>query len=415
MLNNFQEVEQAVLGYLFVNDNLVKSIHLLSADDFTAENHKTIFSALLKVYEQYGCIDSPLITKELNDIDLCKELVACSEKAIAPSLFDDYVEMLKRQAQKRRLAKSVDKLVWLDNCTLDELQKVIDEEEKFGEVAGAERKADVNYDNYLIELEHPKQLIETGFGIIDSQIKGLEKGTLFIIGARPSTGKTSFALNIANNQVKRGRKTVFFSLEMSAGMIYDRMIANRLSMNYSDVSQRNLDGYAKDRIVKEITELKNDKLFSVIDDTYNVENICSQIIELKPVLAVVDFIQIVSSLQNYRDLREKINYISAELKRVAKKTGCIVLVLSQVTRQGKDAPTMSDLRESGALEQDGDYIVMLHRPYVLNKNIEDETETEVLFDKNKFGWTGSMKTYFDVHHQRFTGFSDRDIGDLPFD
>lgn len=414
-MNNFQEVEQAVLGYLFVNDNLVKSIHLLSADDFTAENHKTIFSALLKVYEQYGCIDSPLITKELNDIDLCKELVACSEKAIAPSLFDDYVEMLKRQAQKRRLAKSVDKLVWLDNCTLDELQKVIDEEEKFGEVAGAERKADVNYDNYLIELEHPKQLIETGFGIIDSQIKGLEKGTLFIIGARPSTGKTSFALNIANNQVKRGRKTVFFSLEMSAGMIYDRMIANRLSMNYSDVSQRNLDGYAKDRIVKEITELKNDKLFSVIDDTYNVENICSQIIELKPVLAVVDFIQIVSSLQNYRDLREKINYISAELKRVAKKTGCIVLVLSQVTRQGKDAPTMSDLRESGALEQDGDYIVMLHRPYVLNKNIEDETETEVLFDKNKFGWTGSMKTYFDVHHQRFTGFSDRDIGDLPFD
>ena len=413
-MNNFQEVEQAVLGYLFVNDNLVKSIHLLSADDFTAENHKTIFSALLKVYEQYGCIDSPLITKELNDIDLCKELVACSEKTIAPSLFDDYVEMLKRQAQKRRLAKSVDKLVWLDNCTIDELQKVIDEEEKFGEVAGAERKADVNYDNYLIELEHPKQLIETGFGIIDSQIKGLEKGTLFIIGARPSTGKTSFALNIANNQVKRGRKTVFFSLEMSAGMIYDRMIANRLSMNYSDVSQRNLDGYAKDRIVKEITELKNDKLFSVIDDTYNVENICSQIIELKPVLAVVDFIQIVSSLQNYRDLREKINYISAELKRVAKKTGCIVLVLSQVTRQGKDAPTMSDLRESGALEQDGDYIVMLHRPYVLNKNIEDETETEVLFDKNKFGWTGSMKTYFDVHHQRFTGFSDRDIGDLPF-
>lgn len=414
-MNNFQEIEQAVLGYLFVNDNLVKSIHLLTADDFTKENHKIIFKALLKVYEQYGCIDSPLITKELNDIDLCKELVACSEKAIAPSLFDDYVEMLKRQAQKRRLAKSVDKLVWLDNCTLDELQKVIDEEEKFGEVAGAERKADVNYDNYLIALEHPKRLIETGFGIIDRQIKGLEQGTLFIIGARPSTGKTSFALNVANNQIKRGRKTVFFSLEMSAGMIYDRMIANRLSMNYSDVSQRNLDGYAKDKIVKEITELKNNKLFSVIDDTYNVENICSQIIELKPVLAVVDFIQIVSSLQNYRDLREKINYISAELKRVAKKTGCIVLVLSQVTRQGKDAPTMSDLRESGALEQDGDYIIMLHRPYVLNKTIEDETETEVLFDKNKFGWTGSMKTYFDVNHQRFTGFSDRDIGDLPFD
>lgn len=414
-MNNFIEIEQAILGHLFVDNNLIKNIHLLSVDDFADERHKTIFTAIQKVYEQYGCVDSPIITKELNDVDLCSELLICGNKAVTPSLFDDYVEMLKRQAQKRRLTKAVDGLIWLDNCTPDELQRVIDDEDKFGDIAGAERKADINYQNYLDSLDNPKKLVDTGFGMIDNQIKGLEQGTLFIIGARPSTGKTSFALNIANNQVKRGRKTAFFSLEMSANMIYDRMIANRLSLSYSDVAQRKFDDVTKDEIVQEITELKNNKFFSVIDDTYNVENICSQIVELKPVIAVVDFIQVVSTSQNYRDLREKINYISAELKRVAKKTGCIVIALSQVTRQGKDAPTMSDLRESGALEQDGDYIVMLHRPYVLDKNFADETETDVLFDKNKFGWTGSIKTYFDAKHQRFTGFSDRDIGDLPFD
>lgn len=415
-MNNFIEIEQAILGHLFVDNYLTKNIHLLSVDDFADERHKTIFTAIQKVYEQYGCVDSPIITKELNDVDLCSELLICGNKAVTPSLFDDYVEMLKRQAQKRRLTKAVDGLIWLDNCTPDELQRVIDDEDKFGDIAGAERKADINYQNYLDSLNNPKKLIETGFGMIDNQIKGLEQGTLFIIGARPSTGKTSFALNIVNNQVKRGRKTAFFSLEMSANMIYDRVIANRLSLSYSDVAQRKFNGTEKDEIIQEITVLKNNKLFSVIDDTYNVENICSQIVELKPVIAVVDFIQVVSTSQNYRDLREKINYISAELKRVAKKTGCIVIALSQVTRQGKDAPTMSDLRESGALEQDGDYIVMLHRPYVLDKNFADETETDVLFDKNKFGWTGSIKTYFDAKHQRFTGFaSSEDVGDLPFE
>lgn len=413
-MNNYKEIEQAVIGHLFVSNKFIQNISQLSEDNFLEENHKVIFKALSKVYQTYGCVDAPLIIKELNNKNLCEILLNCGNKAIAPSLFYDYVGILNQKTQKRRIAKAVDELVWSDDCTPEGLQRIIDEEEKYGSTANAERKSEVNYENYIESFNNPKQLIETGFGIIDEKIIGLEKGTLFIIGARPSTGKTSFALNISNNQIKRGRKTVFFSLEMSAGMIYDRMIANRMSLKYSDVANRNLTDYQKDQVIKEITALKNDKLFCVIDDTYIVENICSQIVELKPEIAVVDFIQTVNTSQNYRDLREKINYISSELKRVAKKTGCIVIVLSQVTRQGKDAPTMSDLRESGALEQDGDYIVVLHRKYVLDKSFGDEAETEVLFDKNKFGWTGSIKTYFDAPYQRFTGFADRELEGLSF-
>ena len=145
--------------------------------------------------------------------------------------------------------------------------------------------------------------------------------------------------------------------------------------------------------------------------------------EVKPDMVVVDFIQIVDSVKKCDDTRTKINYISAELKRIAKKTGCIVIALSQLTRGGKDAPTMSDLRESGALEQDGDYIIILHRAYVSDKQKIDESETQVLFDKNKFGWTGLLHYKFSGIYQRFTEQSDREEpvqyqisakDDLPF-
>lgn len=404
MFNQLDEVEQVVLGHLTISEKLSQKVECLNEEDFSTEEHKTIFRAIKTVFEKYNCVDIPMLLAELKELDICRHLDVCATKAVAPSLFDDYVEALKRGAGRRRLRNAVSDLIFSDNCTLEELKRVVDEEEKQGSVLGVEKKSDANFDSYVQSIEKKKELIDTGLVLVDKQIKGLEKGTFLIIGARPSTGKTTFALNIADYQIKKGRKTVFFSLEMSAQMIYDRLVSNRLNLSYPDVLERCVKKEDREKIKSEILRIKESRLFSVVDDTYNVENICAQIAQLKPAVAVVDFIQVVSSLHNYRDLREKINYVSSELKRIAKKTGCVVIALSQVTRMGKDAPTMSDLRESGALEQDGDYIIMLHRPYVADKNFEDETQTSILFDKNKFGWTGSIKTYFDVLHQRFTGF-----------
>ena len=112
--------------------------------------------------------------------------------------------------------------------------------------------------------------------------------------------------------------------------------------------------------------------------------------------------QIISTTSKFQDTRAKIDYISALFKRTAKKTGCAIMVLSQLTRAGKDAPTMSDLKESGGLEQDGDYIALLHRPYVLNKGEGiPPGKTEMLLDKNKFGRCGKLDLEFRVKYQQF--------------
>ena len=191
---------------------------------------------------------------------------------------------------------------------------------------------------------------------------------------------------------------------MTAEMVFERMMSDMLNIDYSDFAkQRNL----ADRTIEIENQINamRDYVF-VLDDVYNIENICSKIVEVKPDVVVIDFIQIVQSVKSFADDRVKINYISAELKRVAKKTGCVIIALSQMTREGKNAPTMSDLRESGALEQDGDYIFILHRPYVLDKANNDPAQTEVLLDKNKFGWTGRISFVFDGNHQRFTGINE---------
>ena len=140
--------------------------------------------------------------------------------------------------------------------------------------------------------------------------------------------------------------------------------------------------------------------------------------EEKPSLAVVDFMQIISAVGKFENVRSRIDYISSLFKRTAKTTGCVIIVLSQLSRMGKEAPTMSDLKESGGLEQDGDYIALLHRPYVLNKN-ENECipeDTQLLLDKNKFGRTGKIDLWFDLKHQKFYERDERwDTSGTPFE
>ena len=115
------------------------------------------------------------------------------------------------------------------------------------------------------------------------------------------------------------------------------------------------------------TELRNSNKLYALDDVYGIESISSAVSEIKPELVIVDYIQKVTTTKAKLGLREQMEYISGELKRIAKSNKCCIIALSQIARQGKEAPTMSDLKESGALEADGDYIMLMHRAYVLDK------------------------------------------------
>ena len=245
------------------------------------------------------------------------------------------------------------------------------------------------------------------------------RSTNATIGARPSTGKTTYAINIATYDPSL--KVLFISIEMTARMIYDRIISNKANVKYNQSVLHLVDF----DIAKEIVEHYPNLM--IVDDVSDIEQIEQLIYGEKWDLVFIDYIQIVTSQRRFSDNRQRIDYISQRLKAAAKKTTSCIISLSQITRGGKDKPTMSDLKESGGLEQDSDYIILLYREYVNNKeNHIDPKDTIITLDKNKFGNTGELHMDFIGIYQRFVEAEDvitrpvsqnaeeESTGDLPF-
>jgi replicative DNA helicase len=202
-------------------------------------------------------------------------------------------------------------------------------------------------------------------------------------------------------------------------MIYDRIVSDKADVDYNVSTLHQVEPEKVKAVVERLDNL------TVIDNINEVEAIEELIYSAKPDIVILDYIQIVSSHKRFSDNRQRIDYISQKLKMAAKKTNCVVISLSQITRGGKDCPTMSDLKESGGLEQDSDYILLLYREYVNDKGnagVEPE-ETIITLDKNKFGRTGEFDMKFIGNRQRFieadaitrpVNTEDED-NDLPFD
>lgn len=403
-MENFNiEVERAVIGEILTFDVLREKTLLIEEEDFYFREHKAIVSAMHELAKENGEYDFIAVAAKCGN-DYRTEIQACVQIAISVGLFEEHFRLLKEMASRRRLVEQFNKLSLDGDLSVPSVQKMLDDEQERRIFDDVIKTNDKNIDCFLTSLNVNKGAVSTGFGMMDKILGGIRNGTVFIVGARPSTGKTSFALNIAANQLNdETKKVMFFSLEMSAEMIYERVVASLGSIEYERFSRNTLTDDDLNKTADIAFKIKEGKRFLVIDDVYNIEQICNLINENKPSLAVIDFMQIITAMGRFENIRSRIDYISALLKRTAKTTGCAILVLSQLSRAGKEAPTMSDLKESGGLEQDGDYIALLHRPYVLDKSSEHSPErTELLLDKNKFGRTGKIDLYFDLKYQRFS-------------
>ncbi len=412
------EIGRAVLGEILTFDSLREKILLLEADDFTYSEHKTIYKAMLNQTVSGNKFDFMTVANECG-ANYRNEIQACIQLAISVELFEEHLRLLKEMASRRRIINKFQLLTVEGEVSVSSVQRMLDDEKGKRLTGDIKKTNDRNIEGFVEGLNKNKGTLMTGFGTIDKVIGGIRKSTVFIVGARPSTGKTTFALNIAANQLgSSDKKVMFFSLEMSSEMIYERLISAQKNIEYEKFSRNTLSDKEVSTVTGSADKIKNTGNFFVIDDVYNVEQICNLISENKPDLAVVDFMQIISAAGRFENVRNRIDYISSLFKRTAKSTGCVIIVLSQLSRIGKDAPTMSDLKESGGLEQDGDYIALLHRPYVLNKNDESirPEETELLLDKNKFGRTGKVDLWFDLKYQRFAEYDTRlDTSGNPFE
>ncbi len=397
------EIERSVLGELMAFDEHKEKILLLSEDDFEAKEHKVMFKAMHSQFSVKGNFDFLTVANVCGE-SYRDEIQTCVQLAISAGLFEEHLRLLKEMSSRRRLTKGVNALEWSGEISVASLQNLIEKERGKSVVDDARTQTEKSLEEFSENLNKSIGTLKTGFSTVDRVCGGLRKGTVFIVGARPSVGKTAFALNVAANQLADlDKKVVFFSLEMTAEMIYERLMAARLQIEYSKFSRNELEENDIEQVRAATERLKTEGRFLVLDEVYNAELICNIIRENRPDLAVVDFMQIISATGKFENVRNRIDYISTLFKRTAKDTGCVILVLSQLSRAGKDAPTMSDLKESGGLEQDGDYIALLHRPYVLDKQNADikPEDSELLLDKNKFGTVGRVKLWFDLKHQRF--------------
>lgn len=419
---NTYDNERIVLGclILFPEDYAIK-MKQMSAEFFTGTAHRTIYNALLRAYRKHGVsYDTTLVVNELlNDTstdnelksEIKTELMNCCDITFKSTPFDEHYKTLVAEAGKRYLQSSYEELMLDNNLTAESIRERL---EVYDKAYNADSEKDYKsvYDRYLDNLTKPKQSIKTGYSKIDSLTGGLRRGTLSVIGARASTGKTALALNIALNVAKQSKKVQFFSLEMTADMILDRLACRSCWLDYKQFNDDFVGVNIKTIIKKFLDTPSVRDNMQIIDDVNTIENICNYISSIKPDLVIIDYVQIVRTLKHIDSVRLQIDYISSELKRIAKQTNCCIVLLSQLRRKDSDsvkAPTMQDLKESSGLEQNGDYILMLYRPFVDNKTDYTSDETKLIIEKNKFGRTGIINLNFDGSHQYFSEIEPKQI------
>lgn len=407
----YHSEKQIIGGLLDIPKLCEEYLPKISEEDFADSTIQYIFRKIQKCFQTEHKIDIALIAGDCNKFPQAVQLaMQCAEEFVSSSDFPNHLNRIKTAAGQRKIKNVIEDMLKSGEYRLEPLKALINDEKLM--CSSVEEENTKIIDEFVQSLKKPKEVIYTGFNILDEKLNGLRKGTLCVIGARASTGKTTFALNIAANQMKgKNKKRVhFYSLEMTGEMIYERLCMYSCFINGKHFSSCTLSEKDLRNINLVMQNIKDDKKFFVIENTKSVETICNNIYSDKPDLAIIDYVQLISSVdRRFVTERERINYVVSELKAAAKQTKTCIILLSQIARAGKDKPTMSDLKESGVLEEAGDYVILLDRPYVQDKTsgAYEPQDTTLILDKNKFGSTGTIQYAFDFIYQSFseTGYT----------
>ena len=425
--------EKSLLGALMIsNDVLPEILTILRPRDFYEERHQQIFQAMLDLYDKHQPVDLLTLTselkskKQLKNIGGAPYLTELSNFVPAASHAKAYADIIEKTSVRRRLIKAGTEIAnkaYEDDAVADtligeaerELFEVSDKIIKSDYVPMEELLADA-FDR-IEDLHKNKgslRGLKTGFRDLDKKTAGLQKGDLIIVGARPAMGKTTFAQNLAYNIASINKKGVlFFSMEMAANEIIDRMISDVSGVDNWKMRTGNLTDEEFAKIGDALGEM--DEIPIYIDDTSSMT-----IVELRNKarramhdhdigVVIVDYLQLIQGSDRYRGNRvQEVTEISRGLKILARELERPVVALAQLSRNvtGRDdpRPVLSDLRESGSIEQDADLVMFLHRPdyYKQNDDNYEETHiTELLVAKHRHGAVGKIELYFHPELLRF--------------
>ncbi len=431
------EAEQAVLGAILIDPKCLSEVAVsMSADYFYLPQHKEIYTAMATMYELSQYIDFVSLLERLKRDGVYDEaggkayLTQLVQTVPSSANVQSHIEIIKERYYARSLMNAAQGIIRDINDGETDSGKLIDNAEQSiyairqgREVSGLTHiKSVIENETYdrLNKMSNPETRadyigVPTGIGSLDKVIGGLYKSDLIILGARPGMGKTAFALNIVRNVAINSGKTVcFFSLEMSRDQLAQRMLSSEAGIPSEKLRNGELEDDEWTRLAMAGDNLSKANIY--FDETSNitVPEMKAKIRRMPKVdLVVVDYLGLMKSARNIDNRVQEVSEITRNLKIMAKDLKVPVLACAQLSRgtetKGKShKPALSDLRDSGSIEQDADIVLFLYRDtYYDNEKAEDEdrsdpNKSECIIAKNRHGGLGSVDLFFDGQYTRFT-------------
>lgn len=423
------EAEEAVLGSILINQETIYGVsELLDIEDFYRKSHRTIFKVMLDLNTTKKAIDIITLTDYLTHISKLEEvggiafITSLANKVPSTANLKHYINIVKEKSMLRNIVHIAEYMenMGYDSESIDTLETVLDKAEqllskltkklvttKVNNIKEQTLNAYVDIEN-IINYKGELLGLETGLQDLDSFLQGLKNSDFMILAARPSMGKTAFALNIASYlSIKKDTPVAFFSLEMSSNQLIHRIFSSYGLIPLFNLKSGNLDDAHTQKLIKVSNKLSQSKLI-INDEISNLMSLRSIARKLKREndikLIIIDYLQLLEGTR--RENRNlEISEISRSLKILAKELDIPIIALSQLSRSVESRqvkkPMLSDLRESGSLEQDADIVMFLYREDYYNPETENKNITDVIIAKNRNGPTGTIPVYFHKEYVRF--------------
>lgn len=439
------EAEQAVLGAMLIDkEAIAKATEVLLADDFYREAHRVIFSAMLELYNKNEAVDMVTVTEilkrdnKLEDIGGIAYITSLANVVLTAANVKYHAEIVAEKSALRQLVRVSTEIAAMGYEANEDVGTLLDTaESRILEISNRKKKNDFTAINDILmdSVQSIESLLQnkggltglpSGFADLDKLTSGLHPSDFIILAARPSMGKTALALNIVQNVALRAHKVIggeprsvaFFSLEMSKEQLVNRMLCAEAGID----SQRLRVGEMHDEDWTHLWDacdtMSRAKIY--IDDTAGITamDMRSRARRLKAEhgldLIVVDYLQLMQGSgkrNNSGDRQQEVSEISRSLKALARELDVPVLALSQLSRSVESRqvkrPMLSDLRESGSLEQDADIVAFLYREDYYNPETENK-HTELIIAKHRNGPVDTVNLFFQKQFTKFVGFTKRE-------
>ena len=431
------EAEQAVIGSMLTDkEAVISAIESLKPEDFYREDNKIIYSAIMNLYSKGDAIDIITLKSELSSMGKLEAvggleyLAELPEKVPTTANVDKYINIIEEKSTLRTLIKTGNEIITLGYDPTQDVEELMDSAEKkiFGVMQSRNQKSysvikDILVDTF-VELEdlYNRQQhvtgVPTGFYDLDYKTAGLHGSDLVLVAARPAMGKSAFALNIATNAAVRANTPVaIFSLEMSKEQMVNRILCSEALVDSNKVRTGKLEDDDWAKLAEASGILSESEI--IVDDTPGISIMeirakCRKMkLEKNIGLVVIDYLQLVqgSSRRASGSREQEIAEISRSLKILAKEINVPVIALSQLSRAPEQRPDhrpmLSDLRESGSIEQDADIVIFLYRDDYYNQDSEKKNVAEIILAKHRSGSTGTVELGWLGNYTKFVNLDNR--------